>query len=305
MKPVRTPLRKRRGRRPHLRGEVPLLRLAIERSFQIIRLYENWPVAIADRLGLLRRRQRHLLYRLRSDNGTVELIARANGCDVRTIGEIWIGGFYDRLIDPDLLRSRQPVVVDIGTNCGYFAAYIGNRYPHAKLVCFEPEPENRSLAEMNLALNNVRAEINTDAVTVGRVPTVTLNLSGDPRLHTTVSLQDSSRHGIDAERYSGRTVEVPARNINDALWPVVHDSRIALLKVDVEGIDLDLLEALDDHVLSRIDCIVAETEGRDDIGRVAERLRQAGFSVHEDAALIFGRRTPLTEGTSARSTSSC
>lgn len=280
--------------RAHLRGEVPLPRLAVERASQMIRLYENWPTALADRLRLLRR-PHHVLYRVRAGDGTVGLIARANGCDVRTIGEIWIGGFYDRLVDQRALRNGRPLVVDIGANCGYFAVYMARRYPDARLVCFEPEPENRSLARANLALNRVPAELRSEAVVVDRAPTVTLNLSGDPRLHTTVSAQEAERHGIDAERYSGRTVVVSAVNVNDAIGTLTAEDRIDLLKVDVEGIDLELLAALDDSNLSRIDCIVAETEGRDP-GEVGHRLAGAGFNVDEDAELLFAYRRPMDGG---------
>jgi hypothetical protein len=48
--------------RPHLRGEVPLPCLAIERGLQMYRLHENWPTAIFDRLGFAKRR--HILYRI-------------------------------------------------------------------------------------------------------------------------------------------------------------------------------------------------------------------------------------------------
>lgn len=275
-------------RRPHLRGETSLPRLAVERSYQMVRLYENWPTALADRLGVLRR-PGHVLYRVRSGGTTVELIARANGCDVRTLNEIWIAELYDSLTDRSALRAHRPVVVDIGANCGYFSVYMAKRYPQARLVCFEPEPENRWLARANLALNKVQAELNSEAVVVDRSPTVTLNLSRDPRLHTTVSSEEADRHGISSQRYSGRSVVVPAVNINDAIAPLIEEGRIDLLKVDVEGIDLELVAAMDGRTLSRIDCIVAETEGRH-TGSVADRLRAAQFSVSEDAGLLFAHR---------------
>ena len=277
---------RQRGR-PNLRGEVSLPRLAVERCLQIMMLYENWPMALADRLGV--RRYRHVIYRIRKKPIPAELVARNNGSDVRTIGEIWIGSLYDRFVDHRSLHGCPPLVVDIGANCGYFAVYMANRYPGAELVCFEPETENHALAQVNLNLNGVGADLRHEAVVVGRRGSVTLNLSDDPRLHTTVGADEAAIHGIDDGRYSGRTTEVPAVDVNDAIESITARRPINLLKIDVEGIDLDLVTALTPTNLSKIECIVAETEGTE-TGTAVRHLQRNGFSVVEDAELLFARR---------------
>lgn len=277
---------RQRGR-PNLRGEVSLPRLAIERGLQMVRLYENWPVALADRLGL--RRRGHVLYRIKTNTSPTELVARSNGSDVRTIGEIWIGSLYDRLIDVPSLQGTPPLVVDIGANCGYFAVYIASRYPGAEILCFEPEDENRALAQVNLTLNAVAAELRPEAVVVGDREFVTLNLSDDPRLHTTVMAEEAPSHGIDSGRYSGRSTEVRAVDVNDAIGSIAARRPIDLLKIDVEGIDLDLVTALTPANLSRIACIVAETEGTETRTAIGH-LERNGFSVLEDAHLLFAHR---------------
>lgn len=284
--------RPRRSRRPNLRGEVALPRLALERCLQMMALYENWPTALADRLGLLRRRPRHVLYRIRKRAGAAQLVARTNSSDVRTIGEIWIGSLYDRFFGATSLRGRRPVIIDIGANCGYFAVFIATRYPGARIVCFEPEAENRGLATVNLALNSVKAEVRAEAVLAGSCASVVLNLSEDPRLHTTVPPEDAADYGLDGVRYSGRSTEVPALHVNDAIEAIAATEWIDLLKIDVEGVDLDLVTALSDANLSRIHYIVAETEGRS-TDRTVEHLERNFFSVFEDAHLLFAcRRLP-------------
>lgn len=281
--------------RPSLRGEVSLLRLSVERASQMVRLYRNWPTALADRLGL-RRRAGRTVYRLKSRRGRVEFLARTNGCDVRTINEIWIGELYDRFLDADALRDRQVVIVDIGANCGYFAVYAGRRFPEARIVCFEPEDENRELARSNLALNGVDAEVHAEAVVAEKADTVMLNLSDDPRLHTTVAFDLAGAHGIGAGRYAGRTVSVSAIEVNEALAPLTSTGPIDLLKIDVEGLDLDLVEALDDRTLASILCIAAEVEDRD-ARPAADRLRQRGFRITLDAGLLMATRTNGADGT--------
>lgn len=271
--------------RPHVRGEVPLAVLATERAWQMAHLYDNWPSAVADRLGLLRKDE--IRYRVRRSFGRAELVARANGCDVRTITEVWIGELYTALL-PDR-TERGALVVDIGANCGYFAVYAGLRLPGARIVCFEPEPANRDLAERNLALNGIDAVVRPTAVVHDNRTAVDLYLSNDPRLHTTIVKTEAVDHGIDAERYNDATVAVPAVNINDALRPLLENDRISLLKIDVEGLDLDLIDAIEDDVLAGIDYLVAETEDRDTTA-VAIRLKTAGFSVREDMRLLAAVR---------------
>lgn len=275
-------------RRPSLRGEISLPRLWFERWLQMARLYRNWPAALADRIGL-RRRNTRVIYRLRCSGGPVELLARTNGSDVRTINEIWIGEFYARFVDPLAARGRQMVIVDIGTNCGYFAVYAGRRFPGARIVCFEPEEENRTLARANLALNKVEADLHPEAVVPERAETITLNLSSDPRLHTTVAPQRAEAHGIETARYGGRAVNVPAVEINEALTPLALAGRIDLLKMDVEGLELALLEALDDVVLESVSCLSAEVGSRDTT-MVVDRLEGKGFFTTHDAGLLLAVR---------------
>ncbi|MCA1657391.1 MAG: FkbM family methyltransferase [Actinobacteria bacterium] len=276
-------------RRPHIRGERPLPILGIERVWQMMRLYENWPLAMADRLGLIRRRE--VVYSVRRDFGRAHLVARMNGCDVRTINELWVGELYTKLFDGTSPSNR--VVVDIGANCGYFAVYVGLRLPGVKVFCFEPDKENRRLAILNVGLNGIDAEVRGEAVIADGRSRVELNLSKDPRLHTTVARAEAANHGIETGRYTGAKVSVPAVNINAALKAIAGIGRIALLKIDVEGIDLDLVAALDHDVLGRTDYLVAETEGRDTTS-VVTKLTAAGFLVFEDTNLVTARR--VSEG---------
>jgi FkbM family methyltransferase len=272
--------------RGNIRGEVPLRVLASQRIRQMITHYDNWPMALADRLRLLRR-ERLILYRVRAEFGRAAMVARTNGCDVRTINEIWVVRLYDKYLVGDSRTAAGPVVLDIGANCGYFSAYIGLRYPGATLTCFEPEPGNHARAEVNLALNRVNATVRPEAVVAGSEKSITLNLSDDPRLHTTVSSDEAADHGISGDRFNGRRLTVPAVNINDAITGC--DASVDLLKIDVEGIDLELIMAIDPEVLSRVRAIVVETEDRPTTD-VVDRLRTNGYDVLDDAGLLFAHR---------------
>jgi FkbM family methyltransferase len=276
------------ARRPHIRGELPLPLVGIERGGQMIRLYNNWPIALGDRLGLIRGRQ--LLYSLQDRVGTAALLARANGCDVRTINEIWLGGLYIKPLGNHV--DRASIIVDIGANCGYFAVYAGRHLPGSEIVCFEPERDNRRLASANIALNDIDATIRHEAIVPDSRTSVSLHLSNDPRLHTTVEKSNATAHGIGTSRYSEKSTHVPAANINTVLREILRRGRITLLKIDVEGIDLELVAAMDDDVLAGVDHLVAETELRE-TGDVTDRLTAAGFRVTEEMQLLMASRAGL------------
>jgi FkbM family methyltransferase len=181
--------------------------------------------------------------------------------------------------------------VDIGANCGYFAVYAGLKYRASRVVCFEPEPANRTLAQANLALNGVPCDVRSEAVMPDGSTSVSFYLSDDPRLHTVVRPAEAAAHGISATRYSGRSVEVPAVNINDALTPLLETAPIDFLKVDVEGLDLELVLAIEPDLLARIRSLCAETETRDP-AEVVERLRRHGYRTVVDAGLLLATRDP-------------
>jgi FkbM family methyltransferase len=269
---------------------VSTARFVAERLLAIRRLYRNWPRAIAYRLGLARH-SRSVVFHLRTDVGPVPLIARANSYDVGTITEIWLVQLYDRLAEAVLRRTESPTIVDIGANCGYFAVYAGLKYGASRVVCFEPEPANRRLAQANLALNGVPCEVRGEAVMPDASSSVSFYLSDDPRLHTAVAPEDAGSHGISGNRYSGRRVEVPAVNVNDALAPLLESAPIDFLKIDVEGLDLDLVLAIEPHFLAGIRNLSVETETRDP-AEVVERLMRSGYRTVVDAGLVLASRDP-------------
>lgn len=268
---------------PHLRGEVPLPMLALERARQMIELYGNWPAAVGDRLGVLR--QKEVVYRVRKDFGSALLLARTNGCDVRTITEVWVGELYTRYMT-ELEGTGPFTFVDIGSNCGYFAVYAGLRWPESRIVCVEPEPDNYRIAVENLKMNVVNAEVLKFAVVPDTRTRVKLHLSANPRFHTTVTAERAGERGIENGRYSGSSIDVPAKNINDLILALARsENRPLVVKIDVEGIELDLVGTLSEDALIAIQYLAVETEGQD-TSVVVRSLKRHQFCTEEFAGLL-------------------
>ncbi len=258
---------------PRHRSQRPLQYLNRVRDMAL--LYENWPMALADRVAI-KKRQDLVIYRLRGQGDkNVTLLAERNGADVRVINEMWLLKPYLRHA-PDAFRS--PVcVVDIGCNRGYFALFIASRLGDVRLFCFEPEPENFNLLRANLSLNGVEAvELHRAAVTSDQENTKTLWLGNEPGLHTLVSPDAAPASG---GRYTGQVEVVDAIHIVPALHSVqAQEGRIDILKLDTEGTEVELLTAaMGPGLLTAVRYITAEVGYGQEARCLREKVENLGF----------------------------
>jgi FkbM family methyltransferase len=58
-------------------------------------------------------------------------------------------------LDPDEVR----LIVDCGANVGYTSVFMLNKYPNARLIAVEPDPENLEICRRNLEPYGARAEV--------------------------------------------------------------------------------------------------------------------------------------------------
>jgi FkbM family methyltransferase len=97
---------------------------------------------------------------IRLKNG-VQLVYRLNRGDIQTVRAVWFQGTYRLPYD---LPGDRGTLVDLGANIGLASVYLGRRYGFERLVAVEPLPENAELARLNLAINDISAEVVQAAV---------------------------------------------------------------------------------------------------------------------------------------------
>ena len=182
----------------------------------------------------------------------------------------------------------------MGANRGYFCLQAAVALDRPRVVAYEPEPVNLALLGANLALNGLTGcvEVVAAAAVADDRDHITLHLASAPALHTTVSPDEGSAHGIKAVRYSGNTIDVPARNLDRDLARVLAGTgTIDVLKVDTEGTEPDLIASLSDDVLAATQYVVAEVGGPGaELDAVRARLDAAGFSTDVDAVYLYATR---------------
>ena len=141
--------------------------------------------------------------------------------------DFWEFAFLERFLRPG------DTVVDVGANVGVYALFLAKGVgPTGRVLACEPEPTNLDRLKRNIANNHLTQIELVESAIGARVGSVSF-LAG----------QDTVGHMVDngaagnANHSAASTLEVPITTL-DALC---NDTRIAFIKVDVEGFEVDVL----------------------------------------------------------------
>jgi FkbM family methyltransferase len=139
------------------------------------------------------------------------------------------------------------VAVDIGANIGISGLYFLTRNHSSRVYLFEPDPKNTQRLARNLfgyedryVLEDVAVGLQDGQVSFGTEPT--------------------GRYGRISQDY-GEVINVWCRHINAVLADVLErEARIDVLKIDVEGLEPQVVAAVAPEHLARIGVIYYETD---------------------------------------------
>lgn len=187
---------------------------------------------------------------------------------------------------PEWLPEVGQTVVDVGANAGVFAIDAATRVGRGgHVIAIEPNPVPMSRLIENIGLNRVYETVRPVAVAIGAG-------TGIGTLEAPTSNSTIGHLAVVGERKSD--VAVPVIGL-DAVLGSLGVVDVDLLKVDVEGSELDVLES-GPQILSRTKRVVVEAApNRADA--IAARLHEVGFRTSIRSAgpesvgcIIFGNR---------------
>lgn len=167
------------------------------------------------------------------------LVMRIGTSDRPTFEKIFVYGEYDVL-----LTAKPKFIIDAGVNVGYASVLFANQYPDAKIIAVEPETENFNLLKQNTA----------------SYPNITCMQCGVWSRDTYLKIQNPH-----AQHWAFRVVETDSPKdsfLSVTLTSLLREAnvdRIDLLKIDVEGAELEIFGAADcANWLDRTDVILIE-----------------------------------------------
>ncbi len=145
--------------------------------------------------------------------------------------------------------------VDLGANVGEYTAKMA--FMAKQVIAFEPDPWAYAALQANVAdLDNVRIENVAAGVNEGKAI-----LYRHARFEEDPAHYSRSSSVVVDKINVAETGAVEVRQVDFIRYLEDLDEDIAVLKMDIEGAEVDLLEALLDRpdILRRIDHIFAET----------------------------------------------
>jgi FkbM family methyltransferase len=174
-----------------------------------------------------------------------------------------------------ILPCKNPVVLDLGGNNGAFADWALNTFA-AKVYAVEALPELAEALSRDTRLTVMHAAVGSQ--------TGTTTIFRSPNRCASVHLN---------ERDTANAVDIPAISFEDLCrrWKL---DQLDLVKIDIEGSELDLLEKTPIAILKSIGQITVEFHDfmekshRPAIRRICRRLEDAGFLMVPMAVTTYG-----------------
>lgn len=204
----------------------------------------------------------------------------------------WLGG-YEPERQSELVRliGKGDVVRDVGANVGFYALLAGVLAgQEGRVLAFEPVAENVAILRRHLSLNDLETRVEV--------------------VEAAVADKSGIRHFSAGEyRATGkldRAGQIEVRVVSlDEMMAEGRLPRVDVIKIDVEGAELEVLEGAKEVLTRYRPRLVVELHNPEMDRKCPEFLRQLGYQIEpmdlwEDGVTVRGGFTALPGGNSHR-----
>ena len=150
----------------------------------------------------------------------------------------------------NLLQKKDPVIFDIGANCGFFTVRVLDFWPNAKIYAFEPNGKLIQDIISTLELNEIGGKVVCVESAMGESDGKAIFYQNRSPISSSLVRDKVAQRRIVKQSY----VDVTSLN----RYVAEHAIReIDLLKIDVEGSERDVLEGAT-NVLGKVFLLIIE-----------------------------------------------
>ncbi|HAV93348.1 MAG: hypothetical protein CMF52_07630 [Legionellales bacterium] len=167
-----------------------------------------------------------------------------NGLDISYVSDFAMNGFISDIFQTDehrfVSQTKTPYVIDAGANTGCVTLYLKQLYPHADILCFEPDYDIFQLLQSNI-LRNQLLNVQAFNCALGAYDGVTHFYTSKAK-HLSGGLGNSIKPVWGIQEHLSQydtSIKVPLRRLSTFI-----NRPVDYLKLDVEGAESDILSEI-------------------------------------------------------------
>ncbi|MFA6534582.1 MAG: FkbM family methyltransferase [Patescibacteria group bacterium] len=169
-----------------------------------------------------------------------------------------------------VIKSAVSPIIDVGAHAGFFSLYARALNPLVKIYALEPEPKNLENLKINLTNNQV-----------GDVKIINGALGAESGERQLFISPDSHNHSLIPQK-GFKSLKTKVWSLSD-FCRAEKIKRVALLKLDIEGGEYEILENLTAKDYAAVGAVILEYHllpGKSEKSLI-DRLKQNGFGVQK------------------------
>lgn len=182
---------------------------------------------------------------------------------------------------PSFFRAdgEDSLIIDCGANIGVSVLEWKTRWPMARVLCFEPDPDAFRLLKLNVERNDIPG--------VECIEAAVSDFEGTTALYGEMGVGSDARGNSIQPEWGEREGSSSANVRCVRLSRFLHGRRVAFLKLDVEGAEESILREISGH-MDRVEAMYVEVHENDmldqknALDRILKHLREAGMTVEQE-----------------------